>query len=221
VGSLGALEADLALPPNYRYFGVLWPGDFWLPVVDYPWEAAHAVTSGQKLATYCNDHFGAAASISLISHSLGARVLLEAAQGLNRQAAQLCVTAGAVDDDCFVKQYLAAELNAGRVCVLSSVQDKVLQLAYPAGDFISDVFLGDNDSPWAAALGRRGPRWPFGPPVFEEPIPPDAGFDKKGYDHGDYFPPSTPPKPMPADPKWKHTAAYMARAVRGQGSYWS
>src|SRR3954467_7176423 len=78
VGSLGALEAELRLPPNFRFFGVLWPGDFWLPVVDYPWEAAHAVTSGQKLATYANDQFGTASSISFISHSLGGRVLLEA-----------------------------------------------------------------------------------------------------------------------------------------------
>lgn len=221
VGSLGALEADLDLPPNYRFLGVLWPGDFWLPVVDYPWEAAHAVTAGRKLAKYCNDHFAAANSISLISHSLGGRVLLEAAQALDRPAAQLCVTAGAVDDNCLAGQYLKAELNAGRISVLSSTQDKVLQLAYPAGDFISDVFLGDNDSPWEAALGRRGPKPPFGPPVFEEPIPADAGFDGKGYDHGDYFPPSTPPNPMPADPKWLHAVAYMKRAVLGLGNYWA
>jgi hypothetical protein len=219
VGSLAALEVDLALPANFRFFGVLWPGDFWLPVVDYPWEAAHAVTAGQKLAKYCNDHFAGANSISLISHSLGGRVLLEAAQDLDRPAAQLCITAGAVDDNCFEAQYLKAEQNAGRISVLSSVKDKVLQLAYPAGDWFSDVFLGDNDSPWEAALGRRGPKAPFAPPVFEEPIPADAGVT--GYDHGDYFPPSTPPNPMPADPKWKHAIDYMRRAVMGQANYWS
>jgi len=221
VGSLAALEAELALPPNYRFFGVLWPGDFWLPIVDYPWEAGHAVTAGQKLAKYAHDHFAAANSISLVSHSLGGRVLLEATQNLDRQAAQLCITAGAVDDDCLCGQYLKAEQNAGRLSVLSSVNDRVLQLAYPAGDFISDVFLGDNDSPWRAALGRAGPPPPVLPPVFEEPIPPDAGFDGKGYDHGDYFPPSTPAVPPPADPKWRHAVAYMKRALTGQANYWA
>lgn len=221
VGSLGALEAALALAPNYRFFGVLWPGDFWLPVVNYPWEAAHAVTSGRHIAAYCNRVFSGANSISFISHSLGGRVLLEAIQNMGRPAAQVCIAAGAVDDDCLAGQYLRAERNAGRINVLSSVKDKVLQLAYPAGDFISDVLLGDNDSPWQAALGRTGPRPPYGPPVFEEPIPPNAGFDGKGYDHGDYFPPSAPATPAPPDPKWRHAAGYMRRSVTGAANYWA
>jgi hypothetical protein len=220
VGSLAALEAGLNLPPNYRFFGVLWPGDFWLPVVDYPWEAAHAVTSGRHIAAYCNRVFPGANSISFISHSLGGRVLLEAVQNMDKQVTQVCIAAGAMDDDCLAGQYLVAAQNAGRISVLSSLQDKVLQLAYPAGDFISDVLLGDNDSPWEAALGRAGPKSPFAPPVFEEPIPPDAGFDHKGYDHGDYFPPSEPIVPPPPDPKWRHAIDYMRRAMTGAPSYW-
>jgi esterase/lipase superfamily enzyme len=217
VGSLAALETELALPPNYRFFGVLWPGDFWIPVVDYPFEAAHAVTAGQKLATYAHDHFAAANSISFVSHSLGGRVLLEAVQDLDRQAGQVCITAGAVDDDCFVKQYLHAELNAGRTAVLSSYKDKVLQLAYPAGDFISDVFLGDNDSPWQAALGRAGPPNPILPPLYGDPIP-----DEDDFDHGDYFPPSTmPTPPPPLDAKWRRAAQYIRRALTGQANYWA
>ena len=216
VGSLAALEAELALPPNYRFFGVLWPGDFWIPVVDYPFEAAHAVTSGRKLATYAHDHFAAANSISLVSHSLGGRVLLEAVQDLDRPAREVCITAGAVDDDCFLRQYMMAELNAGRTSVLSSMKDQVLRLAYPAGDFISDVFLGDNDSPWRAALGRAGPPRPVIAPLYEEPIP-----DKSGFDHGDYFPPSTLPNPPPTDAKWRHAAQYIRRALTGQANYWA
>lgn len=212
VGSLAALEAALDLPPDFRFLGVLWPGDFWLPVVDYPWEAAHAVTAGQKLAKYIDDHFAAAASINFISHSLGGRVLLEAVQDVGRRATQVCIAAGAVDDDCLVGQYRKAELNADRTASLSSLKDKVLQLAYPPGDFISDVLLGDNDSPWRGALGRSGPKPPYSPPVFEQPIPPDLG-----YDHGDYFPPSTPNQ----ETKWKLAVAYMRRIVTGQGSYWA
>jgi hypothetical protein len=147
-------------------------------------------------------------------------MLLEAVQDMGRAAGQVCVTAGAVDDDCFVRQYRKAEDNAGRTAVLSSLQDKVLRLAYPAGDFISDVFLGDNDSPWRAALGRAGPPAPVVAPLVEQPIPSDA-VDGKGFDHGDYFPPSEPPKSPPQDPKWKHAAAFMRRIVTGGGSYWS
>ncbi|THD77137.1 MAG: alpha/beta hydrolase [Phenylobacterium sp.] len=216
VGSLAALEAALALTPNYRFFGVLWPGDFWIPVIDYPWEAAHAVTAGRYLATYLNQNFTNAASISFISHSLGGRVLLEAVQNLDRPAPQLCIAAGAADDDCMVVQYQGAKRNAGRICVLSSTEDMVLKLAYPAGDFISDVLLGDNDSPWESALGLKGPKPDAAPPIFEEPIP--SGL---GYGHGDYFPPSTPPVPPPADPKWRHAVDYMRRAITGQASYWA
>lgn len=221
VGTLAALEIALDLPANFRFFGVLWPGDFWLPLVDYPWEAGHAVTAGRYVADYCNDVFAAANSISFVSHSLGGRVLLQAAQGLDTPAAQLCLAAGAVDDDCLAGQYLKAAQNAGRISVLSSTKDRVLRLAYPVGDFMSDVFLGDNDSPWEAALGRRGPKPPFGPPVFAEPIPPDAGFDGAGYDHGDYLPPATPPDPPPPDPKWRHAVDYMGRALRGASNFWS
>lgn len=216
VGSLAKLDEYLALPPNYAFFGVLWPGDFWLPVVDYPWEAAHAVTAGKNIAAYANRVFQSATSISFISHSLGGRVLLEAVQHLDRPAAQLCVTAGAVDRDCMDRQYLGARQNAGRISVLSSTGDKVLRLAYPAGDFISDVLLGDNDSPWQIALGLKGPKPPVLPPLVGKPIP-----DVLAYDHGDYFPPSEPPQTPPADPKWGHAAAYMRRAVTGQPNLWS
>jgi len=224
VGSLAALETALALPPNYRFFGVLWPGDFWIPVIDYPFEAAHAVTSGKYIAAYCNTILSGASSINFISHSLGGRVLLEAVQNLSRPAGQVCLAAGAVDDDCMVQQYLEAAQNAGRVSVLSSMSDKVLQLAYPAGDLISDTLLGDNDSPWEAALGRRGPKRGYAsPPIFNLDIPTVAGpaygsgFD---CDHGDYFPPSEPENSPPADPKWGHATKFMRRVITGGGYNW-
>lgn len=214
VTSLGALETALALPSDqYAFFGVLWPGDFWLPVVDYPWEAGHAVTAGQKLAAYIADFFGLAQSISLISHSLGGRVLLEAVQDMKRPADQLCIAAGAVDRDCLVKQYLGAARNAGRIAVLSSKKDQVLKLAYPAGDFISDVLLGDNDNPWTIALGLKGPPPPVLAPLFGNAIPTTLA-----YDHGDYFPPSDPVPPVPG--KWNDAVKYMRRVVTGQEGAW-
>jgi hypothetical protein len=216
VASLSRLGAALALEPRHRFFGVLWPGDFWLPVVNYPWEAEDAVASGKALADYANRVFAGASSVSFISHSLGARVVLEAVQRLNRPALEVCLTASAVDRDCLARQYLGAARNAGRISVLSSTKDKVLRLAYPAGDFISDLLLGDNDSPWKGALGRKGPPPPVLPPLFGQPIPPAAGFD-----HGDYLPPGSPalPQQLPR-PKWAESADYMRRAVTGQPGAW-
>lgn len=216
VAALSRLETALALDPRQRFFGVLWPGDFWLPVVNYPWEAEDAVASGKELADYANRVFAGANSISFISHSLGARVVLEAVRRLNRPALEVCLTAGAVDRDCLTRQYLDAARNAGRISVLSSTKDKVLRLAYPAGDFISDLLLGDSDSPWKGALGRKGPPTPVRAPIFGQPIPSASGFD-----HGDYLPPGSPNLPaQPPRPKWADSADYMRRAVTGQSGRW-
>jgi hypothetical protein len=214
VRTLGALEPALRLEPHQAYFGVLWPGDFWLPAVNYPWGASEAVHCGRRLAAFLNGPFAQAASLSFISHSLGGRVLLETVKNLDRPAREVCIAAGAVDDDCLQVQYAAVKAKAGRISVLSSTKDKVLRLAYPAGDFLSDLFY-DNDSPWAAALGLKGPRPAAQPPVAHQPIPPAAG-----YDHGDYLPPSDPPAVPPANPKWRTAADFMRRAVDGEPQRW-
>jgi hypothetical protein len=213
---LAALGERLALGAGYRYFGVLWPGDFWLPAVNYAWAGGDAEKAGRRLAAYLNRVFAGAASVAFIAHSLGARVALEAVKGLNRPAREVCLAAAAVDSDCLQGQYLAAVNNAGRIAALSSVKDKVLRLAYPAGDFLADVLFGDGDNPWKGALGLEGPAAPVRTPVLGEAIPRDAGFD-----HGDYLPPADPPAQPPADPKWAHAAAYMRRAVTGEPSRWS
>jgi hypothetical protein len=215
VRSLAALEAALTLSPGQVFYGVLWPGDFWLPVVNYPSEAGDAERSGAYVADYLNAHMPRAASYALISHSLGGRVLLEAVKGLKRPARELCITAGAVDDDCLSTQYTAAKANAGRTSVLASAKDKVLGLAYPLGDFLSDVFWGDEDSPWHGALGLHGPK-PFEPPpkVAARQIP-----DSQGYGHGDYFPPSDL-SVSPPDARWRRAADYMRRSVNGAPDSW-
>lgn len=216
VAALAGLEAMLRLPPNFRFFGVLWPGDFWLPAINYPWEASTATRAGGLIADYCNSVLAPAASISMVSHSLGGRVLLTAATRLSRLAGQLVVAAAAVDDDCLYGQFDAARRNCQRLSVLSSVQDYVLRLAYPAGDFVSDVFLGDSDSPWRGALGLKGPRMPYTTPVSAEAIPSSAKIG-----HLDYLPRSVPTGPVPPDTKWAHTAGFMSRALQGQPGYWA
>ena len=214
VRSFAALKDRLSTGRNVAFLGVLWPGDFWIPAVNYPWEAHDAVKCGRRLAKFLNEEFSAAASISLVSHSLGARLLLETVSRLGRPAREVCVTAGAVDWDCLERQYDTVLGNLHRLSVLASRSDKVLRLAYPAGDFLSDVF-GDNDSPFAQALGLNGPhkRLPF--PSLHQQIP-----DADHFDHSDYFPPGDGTPPNTAT-KWPHAVAFADAALRGSSPVWT
>jgi esterase/lipase superfamily enzyme len=215
VRSLARLERQLQLTADQVFFGVLWPGDFWLPVVNYPAEASDAAASGIYLAQYINTWMTHALSLSFISHSLGGRVLLEAVQGLARPAREVVVTAGAVDDNCLAGQYASVKAKAGRLSVLSSAKDKVLGLAYPLGDFASDVFWGDKDSPWHGALGLHGPK----PAETFPGVTPRQIPDSPAYGHGDYFPPSDPAAPKP-NGLWERSVRYMRRAINGDGDAW-
>lgn len=207
VRSFVGLEAALQLTPDQAFFGVLWPGDFWLPVVNYPAEASDAVRSGGYVAALLNGAFRHAASLSFISHSLGGRVLLEAVRQIQRPVREVCITAGAVDNDCLSQQYAEIRAKVGRISVLASEADKVLQLAYPLGDFASDLFWRDNDSPWRGALGRSGPNPTEVPPLVNHRQIPKAA----GYDHGDYFPPSD----GAGGTRWPMATGYMQRAING------
>lgn len=213
VRSYATLETALALGPDHVVFGVLWPGDSWLPVINYPAEASVAVKCGQDLAAFLDDRMAHAASLNFISHSLGGRVLLEAVKALSRPAREVCVTAGAVDSNVLRKRYLAAKDNAHRVSVLASSKDKVLKLAYPIGDFGADVLFGDNDSPWKGALGLKGPKPTEAPPKVAHRQIPSAS----GYGHGDYFPPSDG---SGAGAKWPISVAYMRRCLGGAPDAW-
>lgn len=206
--ALGRLADNLALGARWQFVGILWPGDFWVPAINYPWEASDAVTCGNHIARLCNGMFSQAASFSFISHSLGGRVILQAATRIPK-VKMLCLTAAAVDSDVLSsKQYAAAYANSEKVYVLSSRKDKVLRYAYPAGDFFSDIF-GDDDSPFRGALGRKGPRpFPSGGHAVHDPIPNEAA-----YDHGHYLPSSS-------GDRWKKVAAYMKAAVLGEHPVW-
>ena len=215
VRSLARLEQALPLRAGEVFFGVLGPGDWWLPVINYPAEADDAVDAGRKLAAYVNRVMAGAASLSLVSHSLGGRVVLEAIKHLDRKAHEVCVAAGAVDNDCLVKQYAAIKDNVRRISVLSSRKDKALKLAYPLGDFGSDVLFGDDDSAWRGALGLKGPNPKEAlPKVEHRPIPKDPP-----YDHGDYFPPGGVAAP-PAGQAWERSARYIRRCLDGAPDTW-
>jgi hypothetical protein len=215
--SLAQIEPQLALTSSDLFIAVLWPGDFWGVMVDYPFEGQPAMDCGRRLAAFCNTTLSTAQSFSFMSHSLGARLVLEAVNGLERPARLLCLTAGAINRDCLVTQYAQASTNAATIAILASQSDHVLQLAFPIGDPLADL-LHDDHALFTAALGYAGPPVPAAPPV-EAPWQISKNDD---YDHGDYLPPVEIVQNAPgADPpKWLRVAGFVANAYRGRPQPW-
>jgi hypothetical protein len=213
---MARLEPRLGLTPSDVFFGVLWPGDCWLPGVDYPFEGDFAIDSGNRLATFCNIWFAGARSISFLSHSLGARVVLQALSGLQNPARSVCLTAAAVNQRALAEEYAFAAGNAAAISMLASRQDRVLRFAYPPGDAISDALHHDHPY-FEPALGYDGP-----PPPPPRVSPPWQIPDSEDYDHGDYHPSGDPGPAIagPVPPKWLVVADYMSRAYRGLPQSW-
>jgi hypothetical protein len=186
--------ALLALPADSVYIGYLWPGDsVWLHALIYPEAAKVAMQSGDQLAAWVNQNLSEAASVSFVSHSLGARVVLRAIQGLAStiRVRRLLLMAGAVDDTCLKGEFAAAAQRVEKISNLSSSEDDVLKWAFPLGNPLSGIFAEGHPF-WHAAIGREGPS---GNP------PAPAQLDKVcrmpdlwNYGHDDYLPPS----PVPA-----------------------
>lgn len=213
IRSLSAWEGLCRLPASSLFVGVLWPGDSkYLPVLDYPAEGDEAIAAGNHLAAYLNAQASAAASISLVSHSLGARMVLQTLRGLQRRARRLMLMAGAIENDCLTNEYRDAAGKADEIIVLSSRKDWVLEYAFPIGNPVGDLIMHGHPY-FKTALGRNGPA---------QPIPSDqcGGAweipDGWKYVHGDYLPgggggssmapPAAPPPsdaPCPPDkPAW-------------------
>jgi hypothetical protein len=159
IDNLSCWQQWLQLGDNGLFVGVLWPGDSrWIPYLDYPAEGNEAIKSGQLLAEYISKKLPGAASISLASHSLGARVILETIRNLPPSVNVKTVTimAGAIDDTCLHDEYKDAASRIGKISVLSSQRDDVLKWAFPIGNPVAGILT--RGSPyWHGALGRFGP----------------------------------------------------------------
>jgi hypothetical protein len=209
---LGHLDLALNLGPSELFIGILWPGDWWIPAINYPFEGATSIKCGQNLAAFCNENLNAARSVSFASHSLGGRLVLEAVENLNRPARVTCLTAGAVNADCFQTEYAASVGMSDSLSALASREDRVLQLAFPLGDIIADL-LNQDHALGEPALGRNGPEQPVDGKVAPSQIPDDEGFD-----HGDYFPPSESGPIAPG--RWSNVVGFILRAFRGERQTW-
>lgn len=214
IACLSNWESLLQLAPPSALIGLLWPGDsIWLHGLDYPKEPRVADEAGRSIAAFLDANFGAAASISFASHSLGARVLLATVSNMNRPVRRATIMAGAIDDDCLNAEFQSAAAKIGKISVLASNEDRVLSAAFPLGNFFGGIL--DAGHPWwRAALGQGGPSLPW-PSNFEAPfeIP-----DNWEFEHDDYLqldPPSASivvPTDIPPDGSSKPGVDYWQAA---------
>jgi esterase/lipase superfamily enzyme len=215
--SLGQLEPHLGLSSADIFFGVLWPGDWWLPAVNYPFEGDVSMDCGRRLADACKRWMSNAQSFSFISHSLGARLVLEAIRHLDRSAKSVCLTAAAINRDCLLTEYAPAAANASTISVLASHADLVLKVAYQIGDPFSDLLHADHAA-FQLALGYDGPPRPAAPPIEGASQIPDAA----AYGHGDYLPPGDSIQSLEEaqNAKWLLVSEFMRRTYRGLPQTW-
>jgi esterase/lipase superfamily enzyme len=141
---------------------VTWPGDSWARFASYSFEGNDADDSGAELARFIDRVLPAGMELAFVSHSLGARVVMECLRRLpagRYKVGQVCVMAAAIDDTSLADPhvYLQVAEEVGRVAVLSSEKDTVLRFAYPLGDALQ-AFLFFRRDHAGRALGLRGPR---------------------------------------------------------------
>jgi len=183
------------------FVGLLWPGDSEsLHALSYPEEPRNAMEAGNKVAQFIDDYFADAASVSFVSHSLGARVVLQAISQMTRRTRRLILMAGAISDHCLTQDFVSVAGKVDVISVLASKKDEVLRWAFPIGDLAAEII--DHDHPWwESALGRFGPT--PRPEHYRSPCQIPNGWD---FGHGNYLqndPPAQrtilPPTDVPRD----------------------
>jgi hypothetical protein len=192
----------LQLDASWLFIGMVWPGDSsWLGPLCYPGEGKSAMASGNLLAPFLIANFGGANSVSFVSHSLGARFVLQTVtqlHSLNPQFAvrQIALLAPAVNYDCLTGEYAVAAQAVGQINLLASAKDEVLLAAFPVGNVFEGIV--DSGHPWfEAALGHKGPKQlPPGktPGRFQVP-------EAWNFGHGSYLVLAPPPTSLVALPQ--------------------
>ncbi len=221
VASLSNWASLLTLDAPAIFVGLLWPGDsVWAHGIDYPDEPRVADSAGEMVASFVDEFFGDTASVSFSSHSLGARVILEAISQLNRPVRRAILMAGAIDDNCLCtgREFEAAASNVEEISLLASKKDEVLEFLYPAGNFAGGILTAGHPW-WRSALGRSGAAKPQ-PSNFRLPylVP-----DNWNFGHGSYLEVDTPaPAPITVSTDVPQNGApYPASGVKGWQEAWS
>jgi alpha/beta hydrolase family protein DUF900 len=183
IQTLATWSGLLTLAPNAVFLGLLWPGDSdSLHALSYPVEPKNAMDSGTMIGQYLDANFGSASSISLVSHSLGARVLLQAIRTMaTRTVRRAILMAGAIPDDTLTDEFADVPAKIADISILASMEDDVLKWAFPLGNFVGEI-VGKDHPWWQSALGRTGPATP--PAHFDPPFQIPDGWN---YGHGNYL----------------------------------
>lgn len=190
---------------------VLWPGDSYAGPLGYSFEKKDAEDSAAALTAFIADTLFSRPRISFVAHSLGSRVAMHTARVLvNRGYVvdQVCLMAAAIDGDSLAAPavYRPAAERIGRIAVLHSRSDKVLRLAYPAGDWLQSFLFSDELS--GSALGYRGPKAHKGTAAPACVQACEIPKSRKA-DHSDYLPGSNP------NPQQLSAAAYANAVLQG------
>jgi hypothetical protein len=204
--ALELLGRYLGLTGSNLFVGMLWPGDSWIPIVDYPFEGDVAIDCGKRLAAFCNQFCLGAQNLSFASHSLGVRLVLPAVAALNCRSKLVCIMAGAVNRGALTAEYARAAANCDRITALASHRDDVLKLAFTIGDPFADI-LHDDHTPFQPALGYGGPAMPT---VVQAPWQIADALD---YGHGNYL-------PSDVDSRWEWPADFLRRNFYGEPLIW-
>lgn len=182
-----ALAADRLVTTSWLCY--TWPGDAAIGPAIYPFVGNDADDAGLELARFIEWAIPAGTTLSFVSHSLGARVVLEALQALPRETYpidQVCTMAAAVDDFGVSdpEAYRSAVERVGRFSVLASERDNTLRWGYPVGDLLQSFFFRNDVA--GAALGFHGPR-----PRHDKQVPANVEHvqipTSVGADHSDYL----------------------------------
>lgn len=223
---------DLLMPSVDLVVPVLWPGDWYLPI-NYPFVLPDARATGRNFADFILSSATQMARVSFLSHSFGARVVLETVQhtvAANPDYAipmfdTAILTAAAASDTVLDDPNYHAAVNAMRkIIVVSAATDSVLSGAFPFGNAVEQA-LWDNDPGPDTALGHSGPRLKASSSARNKTVWYDVGTLQPtvNQQHGDYLP--APDKAVPGYPNgWsdkRERVAELAQAVmQGRPSAW-
>jgi Alpha/beta hydrolase of unknown function (DUF900) len=185
LGDLGlaVTAADIVVP-------VLWPGD---GLIGWSWFNAYGSSdkTGANFAAFLASSAFTASSVSFVSHSLGARVVMETIVNAKKKGARVAfdtaiLTAAAIGDNMLDdKTYAAASAALKRIVVLSSMNDKVLKVYFTIGS-AAEQALWSNYDDTTRALGRYGPAF-----AAKSANPAKTEWYEivgVSQDHGDYLP---------------------------------
>lgn len=198
IESLANWHTLLQVPTSVTFVGILWPGDAALVHgIDYPVEPGVADHAAALLAPFFDTQLADSASISFISHSLGARLVLGTIKLMSSHIRRVILMAGAIDDNCLNKEFSGLESKIDKVSLLASKKDAVLGLIFPLGNFFAGII--DQGHPWwRGALGRSGPSQPR-PSNFVAPYQIPGSWDYGHHHYLEVDPLLATPLPIPTE----------------------